>query len=75
MLLKEKSHLRYALVLVISLLAAGLLVSIGGILALAFHPYFAAVPALVGAGLVFAGITDTCAMGMMLAKMPWNRAT
>ncbi len=56
-------------------IAAGILVSIGGILALAFHPYFAAVPALVGAGLVFAGITDTCAMGMMLAKMPWNRAT
>ncbi len=27
----------------------------------------------VGAGLVFAGITDTCGMGMMLARMPWNR--
>ena len=27
----------------------------------------------VGAGLVFAGITDTCGMGMLLARMPWNR--
>ena len=27
----------------------------------------------VGAGLVFAGISDTCGMGMVLARMPWNR--
>lgn len=27
----------------------------------------------VGAGLVFAGVTDTCAMGLILAKMPWNQ--
>ena len=30
-------------------------------------------PALVGGGLVFAGITDWCGMGMLLAKMPWNQ--
>jgi hypothetical protein len=30
--------------------------------------------AFVGAGLVFAGVTDTCGMGMIIAKMPWNRA-
>ena len=29
--------------------------------------------AFVGGGLVFAAVTDTCAMGMALAKMPWNR--
>ncbi len=29
----------------------------------------------VGAGLVFAGVTDTCAMGLLLAKLPWNRAS
>lgn len=28
----------------------------------------------VGAGLVFAGVTNTCAMGLLLAKLPWNRA-
>lgn len=27
----------------------------------------------VGAGLVTAAVTDTCAMGMALSKMPWNR--
>jgi hypothetical protein len=27
----------------------------------------------VGAGLLFAGLTDTCAMGMLLVRMPWNR--
>jgi hypothetical protein len=28
---------------------------------------------LVGSGLVFAAVTNTCAMGMALAKMPWNQ--
>ena len=27
----------------------------------------------VGAGLIFAGITNSCAMGLLLAKLPWNR--
>lgn len=26
----------------------------------------------VGAGLIFAGVTNTCAMGLLLAKLPWN---
>ena len=26
-----------------------------------------------GSGLVFAGVTDTCAMGMLLARLPYNR--
>lgn len=29
---------------------------------------------LVGAGLVFAAATDTCTMGLLLARLPWNRA-
>jgi len=28
----------------------------------------------VGAGLVFAGVTDTCGMAMIIARMPWNQA-
>jgi rhodanese-related sulfurtransferase len=28
----------------------------------------------VGAGLVFAGVTDTCGMAMLIARMPWNQA-
>ncbi|BEL04978.1 rhodanese-like domain-containing protein [Actinoplanes sichuanensis] len=31
------------------------------------------VAALIGAGLAFAALTNTCAMGMMLAKLPYNR--
>lgn len=54
-------------------IAAGSLVLTGVILGWFVHPYFFGLSAFVGAGLVFAGITDTCAMGMMLAKMPWNR--
>jgi len=26
-------------------------------------------------GLVFAGVTDTCGMGLLLARMPWNRVS
>jgi hypothetical protein len=29
--------------------------------------------AFVGAGLTFAGVTDICGMGILLAKAPWNR--
>lgn len=55
-------------------IAAGSIVVISAVLALTVHVAFAGLAALVGAGLVFAGITDTCGMGMLLARMPWNRA-
>ncbi len=54
-------------------IAAGFLVFLGAALGFFVHPYFIAISAFVGAGLMFAGITDTCGMGMMLAKMPWNQ--
>ncbi len=54
-------------------IAAGSLVLTGVILAYAVHPYLIGISAFVGAGLVFAGITDTCGMGMILARMPWNQ--
>lgn len=54
-------------------IAAGSLVLLG--IGLYFvHPAFLALSAFVGAGLVFAGVTDTCGMGMLLARMPWNQA-
>ena len=53
--------------------AAGLLVVIGVVLSWLIHPYIIALSAFVGAGLVFAAVTDTCTMAMMLAKMPWNK--
>ncbi len=52
-------------------IAAGLLVLLGAGLSFV-HLAFIGLSAFVGAGLVFAGITDTCGMGMMLARMPWN---
>jgi rhodanese-related sulfurtransferase len=55
-------------------IAAGTLVLLGAVLALLVHPYFAALSGFVGAGLIFAGMTDTCGMGLLLARMPWNRA-
>jgi rhodanese-related sulfurtransferase len=54
-------------------IAAGSLVLTGVILAYFVHPYLIGISAFVGAGLVFAGITDTCGMGMILARMPWNQ--
>lgn len=53
-------------------IAAGSLVFIGTLLGIFVNPWFLIIPGFVGAGLTFAGITDTCGMGMMLAKMPWN---
>ena len=54
-------------------IAAGLLVLTGAVLSVTVHPYWVGLSAFVGAGLVFAGITDTCGMGMILARMPWNQ--
>ncbi len=54
-------------------IAAGLLVLLGVGLSM-LHPYWIGISAFVGAGLVFAGITDTCGMAMLLAKMPWNQS-
>ena len=54
-------------------IAAGSLVLLGVILGYTSSSAFFALSGLIGAGLIFAGITDTCGMGMMLAKMPWNR--
>jgi rhodanese-related sulfurtransferase len=55
-------------------IAAGSLVVLGTALGAFVHPGFLGLAAFVGAGLVFAGITDTCGMAMLLARMPWNRS-
>jgi rhodanese-related sulfurtransferase len=54
-------------------IAAGSIVLVASLLGLFVHPYWIGLAAFVGAGLVFAGITDTCGMGMLLARMPWNQ--
>ena len=54
-------------------IGAGSLVLLGAALGWLVHPGFYGLAAFVGAGLVFAGVTDYCGMAMVLAKMPWNR--
>jgi rhodanese-related sulfurtransferase len=54
--------------------AAGSLVLLAIGLGWLVQPLILVIGALVGAGLIFAGVTDTCAMGMLLARMPWNSA-
>lgn len=52
-------------------IAAGALVLLGVVGSALWHPFYL-LTAFVGAGLVFAGITGFCGMGLLLAKMPWN---
>jgi len=54
-------------------IAAGSLVLFGVILGAAVHPGFYFLSGFVGAGLVFAGVSGTCGMGVLLSKMPWNQ--
>lgn len=56
-------------------IAVGAISALFAALALAVHPLFAVIPLLTGCGLVFAGVTGTCGMALLLAKMPWNRGT
>jgi rhodanese-related sulfurtransferase len=53
-------------------LVAGSIVLISILLSIAF-PWTRFIGGFVGAGLTFAALTNTCAMGMMLAKLPYNR--
>jgi rhodanese-related sulfurtransferase len=54
-------------------IAAGALACVGGALAVTVSPWFGLLPAGVGAGLVYAGLTDRCGMAMLLARLPYNR--
>lgn len=54
-------------------MAAGSMVLTGVILGWFVHPAFYGLAAFVGGGLLFSGITNTCGMAVVLAKMPWNK--
>ncbi len=54
-------------------ITAGSLVLLTMILAFSISRYFLIGTALVGAGLVFAGVSDICMMASLLGRMPWNR--
>jgi len=61
-------------------IAAGALV-FGGVLLAAFadndtlEAVGLGIAGFVGAGLVFAGVTDTCGMAMLISRMPWNQVS
>ncbi|MEV4346502.1 rhodanese-like domain-containing protein [Actinoplanes sp. NPDC049596] len=55
----------------VRLVAGGIVLA--GILGSLLVPGLQWVAALVGAGLAIAALTNTCAMGMLLAKLPYNR--
>jgi rhodanese-related sulfurtransferase len=52
---------------------AGGVILIGVGLGFTVHSGFFLLPAIVGAGLLHAGLTDSCLMGMLLSKLPLNR--
>ena len=52
---------------------AGLLVLTGVLLSVFIHPYFIFLSGLIGFGLAFTATIDWCGMGLLIAKMPWNR--
>lgn len=55
-------------------ICAGLITFLGSLATMITgNVYLDGIPAFIGAGLTFAGVTDTCGMGMVLARMPWNR--
>jgi rhodanese-related sulfurtransferase len=56
-------------------IAAGSLVLAGVVLGFAAAPGWFALSGFVGAGLMFAGISGTCAMANVLRLAPWNRAS
>lgn len=55
-------------------IVAGTLVLMATLLGAFVHPGFFALAGAVGAGLLFAGVSNTCMMGMLLMKLPYNRS-
>ncbi|MBL0188101.1 MAG: rhodanese-like domain-containing protein [Candidatus Obscuribacter sp.] len=54
-------------------LVVGIGVLTGVLLGAFINPWFLVLPGFFGAGLTFAGLSGTCALGIMLAKAPWNK--
>jgi glyoxylase-like metal-dependent hydrolase (beta-lactamase superfamily II)/rhodanese-related sulfurtransferase len=54
-------------------LIAGSLILLGILLAWLVHWAFIFISVFVGSGLVFSGVTDSCLMGMLLMKLPYNK--
>lgn len=55
-------------------IAVGSTVLLGVMLGALVSPWFYALPAFCGAGLIMAGVTEWCGMALLLARAPWNKA-
>jgi rhodanese-related sulfurtransferase len=56
-------------------IGAGALALLGTLLGFLLSPWFLAIPLLVGAGLLTAGVTGFCGMATLLVHAPWNKAS
>ena len=55
-------------------IVAGSMVLLGVLLGATVSPWLYGLAGFVGAGLVFAGVSGTCGLALVLRRMPWNRA-
>lgn len=54
-------------------IAIGSFVLTGVLLGSLVNPWFIALSAFMGAGLIYAGTSGTCTMALLIARMPWNQ--
>lgn len=54
-------------------LIVGSCVLTGVALGVLVNPWFLLIPGFFGAGLTFAGLSGTCALGILLGRAPWNK--
>ena len=54
-------------------IVSGSLVLLGTVLGAVASPWFLLLSGVVGAGLVYAGVSGTCGMAMLLAQLPYNQ--
>jgi rhodanese-related sulfurtransferase len=54
-------------------IAIGSLLIVKVVLGFSVHALFFALAAVIGAGLIVAGVTRWCGMAQLIARMPWNR--
>lgn len=56
-------------------LTIGAAVVVGTALGFFVNPWFLALPAFMGCGMMFAGATGTCGLATLIGMAPWNRAS
>jgi len=62
----------YSIIQQVHIIAGGLGL-LGSILSIIYSTKWIFLPAFIGTGLLFAGLTGWCGMAIVLQKMPWNK--